>query len=178
AYIASGSHIAGAVVNGSSESGTGIRTDGEVWVTDGASLNSSSVHGTDLDISGSLIHDPDSTIHAGTISGGGSIHESLSAEGQSAALNAVRRQGAVNAQTGREVSHSGGEPPAILRGYRLPAAPVSVQVCTDEGCSDIAMPDSLTAMPPQSATVVWYMDDGSILTCLGEGDCVRTPGKP
>ncbi|EMD3580766.1 hypothetical protein VQZ72_004866, partial [Salmonella enterica] len=132
AYIAGGSWISGAVVNGSSISGDGVRTDGEVQLTDGTILNGNSESGSDLDITGDLIHDPDSAINADTISGGGSIRESLSPEGQSAVQNGVRRQWAVNAQTGRDVSGSGGDVPASFRGYRLPSWPVSVQVCTDE----------------------------------------------
>ncbi|EOG3000774.1 hypothetical protein ACK868_004940, partial [Salmonella enterica] len=60
-------------MNGSSISGDGVRTDGEVQLTDGTILNGNSESGSDLDITGDLIHDPDSAINADTISGGGSI---------------------------------------------------------------------------------------------------------
>ncbi|EEU7751405.1 hypothetical protein HED96_004897, partial [Salmonella enterica] len=178
-YIADGTHISGSVVNGSSTSGTGVRTDGEVRVTGGASLSGNSGSGSGLDISGSLIHDPDSVIHADTISGGGSIRESLSAENQSAVINNVRRHGTVNAYTDEDISRQGGEPPAIFRGYRFASEPVSVQVCNESGCTDVAMEDRLSAYDqPDTLRLVWHLKDGTVVTCSPQGGCSQNADKP
>ncbi|EDY2803904.1 filamentous hemagglutinin N-terminal domain-containing protein [Salmonella enterica subsp. enterica] len=55
-------------------SGAGIRTEGHVNVS-GSQLKGNSVNGTDLVVSGTLSHDPDTTIEAETVTGQENIQE-------------------------------------------------------------------------------------------------------
>ncbi|ELK0300924.1 filamentous hemagglutinin N-terminal domain-containing protein [Salmonella enterica] len=55
-------------------SGAGIRTEGHVNVS-GSQLRGNSVNGTDLVVSGTLSHDPDTTIEAETVTGQENIQE-------------------------------------------------------------------------------------------------------
>ncbi|ECP9827457.1 filamentous hemagglutinin N-terminal domain-containing protein [Salmonella enterica] len=66
--------VTGGLVQGDSLNGAGIRTEGHVNVS-GSQLKGNSVNGTDLVVSGTLSHDPDTTIEAETVTGQENIQE-------------------------------------------------------------------------------------------------------
>ncbi|ECA4812527.1 hypothetical protein ELP00_20695, partial [Salmonella enterica subsp. enterica serovar Kiambu] len=121
-----------------SDFGSGVRTDGDVVISNGASINGHSVQGTDLNISGSLIHDQDSVIHAGSISGQGHIFESPS-------LSDMQRREALNTFLGRQFVRPAGEPPSVFSGYLMRSQPVIIRVCTDNDCNSVEVNKELTA---------------------------------
>ncbi|ENU2135496.1 hypothetical protein ACE60T_005951, partial [Salmonella enterica] len=67
-------NVTGGIVQGDSLNGAGIRTEGHVNVS-GSQLKGNSVNGTDLVVSGTLSHDPDTTIEAETVTGQENIQE-------------------------------------------------------------------------------------------------------
>ncbi|EAA7989078.1 hypothetical protein BRR55_25460, partial [Salmonella enterica] len=81
-HIADGSQLTATVVKGNSVDGAGIRTEGNVSLLGGTHLtgSASSAQGTALDVSGTLTHDPDSSVttspdNAGNVTGSENIHE-------------------------------------------------------------------------------------------------------
>ncbi|EAZ5628145.1 filamentous hemagglutinin N-terminal domain-containing protein [Salmonella enterica] len=78
--IADGSQFTGADIKGTSVTGTGIKTQGNVSLEGGAKLAGGSEQGAALDVSGTLNHDPDSSVtttpdNTGSVIGHENIHE-------------------------------------------------------------------------------------------------------
>ncbi|EKI6304517.1 hypothetical protein PF374_003025 [Salmonella enterica] len=73
-HMADGAQINNAEISGTSQDGTAIRTEGQVSVS-GSHLRGDSVNGSDLVVSGTLSHDPDTTIDAKTVTGQENIQE-------------------------------------------------------------------------------------------------------
>ncbi|EJF3831950.1 hypothetical protein NY964_005132, partial [Salmonella enterica] len=78
--IADGSQFTGADIKGTSVTGTGIKTQGNVSLEGGAKLAGGSEQGAALDVSGTLNHDPDSSVtttpdNTGSVIGNENIHE-------------------------------------------------------------------------------------------------------
>ncbi|EEJ1863350.1 filamentous hemagglutinin N-terminal domain-containing protein [Salmonella enterica subsp. enterica serovar Gaminara] len=78
--IADGSQLTGADIKGTSVTGTGIKTQGNVSLEGGAKLAGGSEQGAALDVSGTLNHDPDSSVtttpdNTGSVIGHENIHE-------------------------------------------------------------------------------------------------------
>ncbi|EDT1689542.1 filamentous hemagglutinin N-terminal domain-containing protein, partial [Salmonella enterica subsp. enterica serovar Oslo] len=78
--IADGSQLTGADIKGTSVTGTGIKTQGNVTLEGGTQLAGGSEQGAALDVSGTLNHDPDSSVtttpdNTGSVIGNENIHE-------------------------------------------------------------------------------------------------------
>ncbi|EAA8650719.1 filamentous hemagglutinin N-terminal domain-containing protein [Salmonella enterica] len=78
--IADGSQLTGADIKGTSVTGTGIKTQGNVSLEGGTQLAGGSQQGAALDVSGTLNHDPDSSVtttpdNTGSVIGNENIHE-------------------------------------------------------------------------------------------------------
>ncbi|EDX4101450.1 filamentous hemagglutinin N-terminal domain-containing protein [Salmonella enterica] len=78
--IADGSQLTGADIKGTSVTGTGIKTQGNVTLEGGTHLAGGSEQGVALDVSGTLNHDPDSSVtttpdNTGNVIGHENIHE-------------------------------------------------------------------------------------------------------
>ncbi|EBY1954758.1 filamentous hemagglutinin N-terminal domain-containing protein, partial [Salmonella enterica subsp. enterica serovar Sandiego] len=78
--IAGGSQLTGADIKGTSVTGTGIKTQGNVTLEGGTQLAGGSEQGAALDVSGTLNHDPDSSVtttpdNTGSVIGNENIHE-------------------------------------------------------------------------------------------------------
>ncbi|EJL0891877.1 filamentous hemagglutinin N-terminal domain-containing protein [Salmonella enterica] len=78
--IADGSQLTGADIKGTSVTGTGIKTQGNVTLEGGTQLAGGSEQGAALDVSGTLNHDPDSSVtttpdNTGSVTGNENIHE-------------------------------------------------------------------------------------------------------
>ncbi|EAR5683963.1 filamentous hemagglutinin N-terminal domain-containing protein [Salmonella enterica] len=78
--IADGSQLTGADIKGTSVTGTGIKTQGNVTLEGGTQLAGGSEQGAALDVSGTLNHDPDSSVtttpdNTGIVIGHENIHE-------------------------------------------------------------------------------------------------------
>ncbi|ELX2845093.1 hypothetical protein QKZ77_005367 [Salmonella enterica] len=78
--IADGSQLTGADIKGTSVTGTGIKTQGNVTLEGGTQLAGGSEQGVALDVSGTLNHDPDSSVtttpdNTGSVIGNENIHE-------------------------------------------------------------------------------------------------------
>ncbi|EJP7714970.1 hypothetical protein NY957_004595, partial [Salmonella enterica] len=78
--IADGSQLTGADIKGTSVTGSGIKTQGNVSLEGGAKLAGGSEQGAALDVSGTLNHDPDSSVtttpdNTGSVIGHENIHE-------------------------------------------------------------------------------------------------------
>ncbi|EIL7824063.1 filamentous hemagglutinin N-terminal domain-containing protein [Salmonella enterica] len=78
--IADGSQFTGADIKGTSVTGSGIKTQGNVSLEGGTQLASGSQQGAALDVSGTLNHDPDSSVtttpdNTGSVIGNENIHE-------------------------------------------------------------------------------------------------------
>ncbi|EEJ3970395.1 filamentous hemagglutinin N-terminal domain-containing protein [Salmonella enterica] len=73
-HMADGAQINNAEISGTSQDGTAIRTEGQVSVS-GSHMHGDSVNGSDLVVSGTLSHDPDTTIDAKTVTGQENIQE-------------------------------------------------------------------------------------------------------
>ncbi|EOB6051257.1 hypothetical protein ACHZNU_004747, partial [Salmonella enterica] len=78
--IADGSQLTGADIKGTAVTGTGIKTQGNVSLKGGTQLAGGSEQGAALDVSGTLNHDPDSSVtttpdNTGIVIGHGNIHE-------------------------------------------------------------------------------------------------------
>ncbi|EKT4794354.1 filamentous hemagglutinin N-terminal domain-containing protein [Salmonella enterica] len=78
--IADGSQLTGADIKGTSVTGSGIKTQGNVSLEGGTQLAGGSQQGAALDVSGTLNHDPDSSVtttpdNTGSVIGNENIHE-------------------------------------------------------------------------------------------------------
>ncbi|EFU4508282.1 filamentous hemagglutinin N-terminal domain-containing protein [Salmonella enterica] len=78
--IADGSQFTGADIKGTSVTGSGIKTQGNVSLEGGTQLAGGSQQGAALDVSGTLNHDPDSSVtttpdNTGSVIGNENIHE-------------------------------------------------------------------------------------------------------
>ncbi|EKO3043283.1 filamentous hemagglutinin N-terminal domain-containing protein [Salmonella enterica] len=78
--IADGSQFTGADIKGTSVTGSGIKTQGNVSLEGGTQLTGGSQQGAALDVSGTLNHDPDSSVtttpdNTGSVIGNENIHE-------------------------------------------------------------------------------------------------------
>ncbi|EJM0847640.1 hypothetical protein NNT64_005425, partial [Salmonella enterica] len=78
--IADGSQLTGADIKGTSVTGSGIKTQGNVSLEGGTQLAGGSQQGAALDVSGTLNHDPDSSVtttpdNTGIVIGRENIHE-------------------------------------------------------------------------------------------------------
>ncbi|WP_080107415.1 filamentous hemagglutinin N-terminal domain-containing protein [Salmonella enterica] len=78
--IADGSQLTGADIKGTSVTGSGIKTQGNVSLEGGTQLAGGSQQGAALDVSGTLNHDPDSSVtttpdNTGSVIGHENIHE-------------------------------------------------------------------------------------------------------
>ncbi|ELG5397488.1 filamentous hemagglutinin N-terminal domain-containing protein [Salmonella enterica] len=73
-HMADGAQINNAEISGTSQDGAAIRTEGQVSVS-GSHLRGDSVNGSDLVVSGTLSHDPDTTIDVETVTGQENIQE-------------------------------------------------------------------------------------------------------
>lgn len=78
--IADGSLLTGADIKGTSVTGTGIKTQGNISLEGGTQLAGGSEQGAALDVSGTLNHDPDSSVtttpdNTGSVIGHENIHE-------------------------------------------------------------------------------------------------------
>ncbi|EEP1488916.1 filamentous hemagglutinin N-terminal domain-containing protein [Salmonella enterica] len=78
--IADGSQFTGADIKGTSVTGSGIKTQGNVSLEVGTQLAGGSQQGAALDVSGTLNHDPDSSVtttpdNTGSVIGNENIHE-------------------------------------------------------------------------------------------------------
>ncbi|EDC5554853.1 filamentous hemagglutinin N-terminal domain-containing protein [Salmonella enterica] len=78
--IADGSQLTGADIKGTAVTGTGIKTQGDVSLKGGTQLAGGSEQGAALDVSGTLNHDPDSSVtttpdNTGNVIGHENIHE-------------------------------------------------------------------------------------------------------
>ncbi|ECL4818760.1 filamentous hemagglutinin N-terminal domain-containing protein [Salmonella enterica] len=73
-HMADGAQINNAEISGTSQDGAAIRTEGQVSVS-GSHLRGDSVNGSDIVVSGTLSHDPDTTIDAKTVTGQENIQE-------------------------------------------------------------------------------------------------------
>lgn len=78
--IADGSQLTGADIKGTSVTGSGIQTQGNVSLEGGTQLAGGSQQGAALDVSGTLNHDPDSSVtttpdNTGSVIGNENIHE-------------------------------------------------------------------------------------------------------
>lgn len=78
--IADGSQFTGADIKGTSVTGSGVKTQGNVSLEGGTQLAGGSQQGAALDVSGTLNHDPDSSVtttpdNTGSVIGNENIHE-------------------------------------------------------------------------------------------------------
>ncbi|ECJ8268261.1 filamentous hemagglutinin N-terminal domain-containing protein [Salmonella enterica] len=78
--ITDGSQLTGADIKGTSVTGSGIKTQGNVSLEGGTQLAGGSQQGAALDVSGTLNHDPDSSVtttpdNTGSVIGNENIHE-------------------------------------------------------------------------------------------------------
>lgn len=159
--ITDGAQIDGVKVLGRSQDGPAIKTDGQVSVTD-SQLIGNSVNSADLDVSGTLSYDQDTTIDAGIVTGQENIREvkpvpplPVAEEGNTSKSEAnsdrgrghnesLSKQVEVNSAVNTQVTqmnrvsqdgfHPAGTPPVPVKGYRPAERMVDISLCDGNDC--------------------------------------------